>query len=147
MGPGSEAGTTEKLLPVPSVDRRHRQFCQLDAVDAADVERYHFGAVGLAAAREHVDAAVDAELMPDRLLVEEIFAQIFHAGAELKALRREEREMQSLLGADRAVARGHRGEVGGAFEPHHAAMAAAGVGLAVGHCRLRCRYQMPGSRR
>src|SRR5580704_19602233 len=60
-------------LPIASVDRRHRQSCQFDAVDAADVERHHLGAVRLAATREHVDAALDAELMPDRMLVEQIF--------------------------------------------------------------------------
>src|SRR5713226_437768 len=94
------------LLPVPPIDRRHREFRQFDSVDAADIERHHFGAVGPAAAREHVDAAVDAELMPDRVPVEHIFLQIVLAGAELKTLWRQEREMQALLGADRAVAGG-----------------------------------------
>ena len=61
-------------LPVPSVDRRHRQLRQLDAVDAADIERHHLGAVGLGAARKDLDAAVDAELVADGVLVEEIFA-------------------------------------------------------------------------
>src|SRR6267378_2500716 len=137
--PGSSPGmTSESLsrlrsLPVAPVDRRHREFCELDAVDAADVERHHFTAVGLAAAREHVDAAVVAELMPDRVPVEQVFLQIVLAGAELKTLRRQEREMQALLGADRAVAGGHHRKIGGAFEAHQAAMAAAGIGLRVGH--------------
>ncbi len=99
----------------------------------ADVERHHLGAVRLAAAREHLDAAVEAGLVLDRVLVEEIFAQIVLAGAKLKTLRRQECEMQALLGADRAVAGGDHGKVGGAFETHHAAMAAAGVGLGIGH--------------
>ena len=34
-------------LPVPAVDRRHLEFCELDAVDAGDVERDHGRAVGL----------------------------------------------------------------------------------------------------
>ena len=66
---------------VAPVDRRHRELRKLDAVDAADVQRHHLGAVRLPAAREHVDAAVCAQLMPDRMLVEEIFAQIVFAGA------------------------------------------------------------------
>ena len=57
----------------------------------------------------------------------------FFAGAELKALRRQEGEMQALLGADRTIARRHHGHVGGAFEAHLAAMAAAGIGLAIRH--------------
>ena len=63
-----------------SIDRRHRQLRQFDAVDAAHIERHHFAAVRLGAAREDVDAAIDAELMLDRVLVEEIFPQIFLAG-------------------------------------------------------------------
>ena len=54
----------------------------------------------------------------------------------------EEREMQALLGADRAVAGGHHGHVGGAFEAHLAAMAAAA-------CRSCCqasRSPLPNSR-
>jgi hypothetical protein len=86
-----------------------------------------------AAAREHVDAAVDAELMADCVLVEQIFPEIVLASAQLKALRRHEREMQALLGAYRAVAGGHHSKIGGAFEPHHAAMAAAGIGFGFGH--------------
>src|ERR1700759_152970 len=84
------------VSPVSSIDRRHRQFCKLDPVDAADVEGHHFGAVGLAATREHVDAAVDAELMPDRVLVEKIFPQIVLAGAQHKTLWRQECEMQAF---------------------------------------------------
>src|ERR1700719_4448301 len=80
----TEFAVRSSSLPVPSIDRHHRKFCKLDAVDAADVQRHHFGAVGLAAAREHVDAAVDAELVPDRVPVEHIFLQIVLAGAELK---------------------------------------------------------------
>src|SRR6267154_1142051 len=124
--PGSSPGmTSESLsrlrsLPVAPVDRRHREFCELDAV-------------GLAAAREHVDAAVVAELMPDRVPVEQVFLQIVLAGAELKTLRRQEREMQALLGADRAVAGGHHRKIGGAYEAHQAAMAAAGIGFCVRH--------------
>src|ERR1700689_870470 len=120
-------------LSVPSIDRRHRQLFQLDTVDATDVQRHHLGAVGLAAAREHVDAAVVAELMPDRMLVKQIFLQIILAGAQLETLRRQEREVQALLGADRAIARGHHCQIAGAFKPHHAAVAAAGVGLGEGH--------------
>jgi hypothetical protein len=67
------------------------------------------------------------------VLVEQIFLEVVLAGAQLKAVRRHEREMQALLGADRAVARGHHGEIGGAFEAHHAAMAAAGIGFGFGH--------------
>src|SRR5882672_11473174 len=126
------------LLPISSIDRRHRKLRKVNAVDAADVERYHLGAVGLAAAREHVDAAIDAELMPDRVLVEQIFLQIVLAGAELKTLRRQEREMQPLLGADRAVAGGHHGKIGGAFETHQPAMAAAGIDLDTGHRSAPC---------
>src|SRR6266566_7808674 len=74
--------------------------------------------------------------MPDGVLVEEIFLQVFLAGAELKARRRQKREMQPLLGADRAVARGHHGEIAGSFKPYLAAMAAAGKGLGGGHRQL-----------
>ena len=75
----------------------------------------------------------DAGLVLDGMLVEEIFAQVVLAGAKLKTRRRQECEMQALLGADRAVAGGNHGKVGGAFETHHAAMAAAGVGFCTGH--------------
>src|SRR6476620_7027629 len=71
------------VSPVPSIDRRHRQLRQLDAVDAADVYRDHLGAVRLAAAGKHFDAAIDAELMADRVLVEQVFLQVLLAGAEL----------------------------------------------------------------
>ena len=71
--------------------------------------------------------------MPDRVLVEQIFLQIILAGAQLKTLRGHEGKMQAFLGADRAVAGGHHRKVGGAFEPHHAAMAAAGIGFGFGH--------------
>src|SRR4029079_4981305 len=116
-------------LPVSAVDRRHRELRQLDAVDAAHIQRHHFAAVGLGAAGEDVDAAIHAELVADGVLVEEVFAQVFFAGAELKALRRQKREMQALLGADRAIAGGHHRHVGSAFEPDLAAMAAARKGL------------------
>src|SRR2546430_10266057 len=122
-----------RISPVASIDRRHVQFCQLDTVDAADVQRHHLGAVGLAAAREHLYAAIDARLMPDRVLVEQIFLEIILAGAQLKTLRGHEGKMQAFLGADRAVAGGHDSKIGRAFEPHPAAMAAAGTGFAVGH--------------
>src|SRR5258705_11363132 len=89
-----------QLLPVPSIDRRHRKLCQFNAVEAADVEGHHLGAVGLAAAREHLDAATDAELIPDRVLVEQIFFQIVLAGAEFKPLPRPECEIHPLLAAD-----------------------------------------------
>ncbi len=49
---------------------------------------------GFAAACEHVDAAIDAELMADRVLVEQIFLEIILAGAQLKTLRGHEGEMQ-----------------------------------------------------
>ena len=65
-------------------------------------------------------------------------AKIVFAGAQLEAFRRNEREMQALLGANRAVARGYHGEIRGAFEAHQAAMAAAGEGLAVGHRFAPC---------
>src|ERR1700738_4303086 len=135
------------ILPIPSVDRGHRQLCQFDAVDAADVERHHGCAVGLAAVCEDLHAAVDAGLMLDRVLVEQIFLQIVLAGAQHKAVRREEGEVQALLGADRTVARGYHREIAGAFEAHHAAMAAAGVGLAVRHRSAPLSHQTPGSRR
>jgi hypothetical protein len=48
---------------------------------------------------------------------------------------RHESEMQALLGADRAIAGGHHGKVGGAFETHQPAMAATGKGSRVGHRR------------
>src|SRR5260370_13164294 len=99
------------ISSVSSVNRRHRKFCKLDVVDAADVQRHHFGAVGLAAAREHVDAAVDAELMLYRVFVEQVFPQVLLAGAQMKTVRRQEGEMQALLGADRTVARGYHGKV------------------------------------
>ncbi len=130
---GVDRRVQKKSLPAPAVDRRHRKLCQLDAVDAGDVERHHLGAVGLVAAREHLDAAVDAELMFDRVLVEEIFLQIVLAGAQHKTRRRQERKMQALLGADRAVAGGHHGKIRGAFEAHQAAMAAAGIGPGIRH--------------
>src|SRR3977135_3811912 len=114
-----------KISPVPSLDRRHRELCQFNAVDTAHIQRHHVAAVGLGAAREDVDAAIHAELVADGVLVEEGFAQIVLAGAKLKALRRQKSEMQALLGADRAVAGRHHGHVGGAFEPDLAAMAAA----------------------
>src|SRR6202171_3067723 len=115
--------TLDLILTIPAINRRHRQLRKLDTVDATHIQRHHFGAVGLRTAREHVDAAIDAELMPDRVLVEQVFPQIFLAGAELKAIWGEEGEMQTLLSADRAVAGGHHGHVGGAFEAHLAAMA------------------------
>ena len=130
-------------LPAPAVDRRHLQFGQLDAVDAADIDRHHRGPVGLLAARKHFDAAIVAGLMTNRVLVEEIFPQVVFAGAELKTCRREKSEMQTPLGADRAVARGHHREIRGAFETHQAAMAAAGIGFAVRHRR----HHNPGTRR
>jgi hypothetical protein len=132
-----EATRSEAVSPltldVAPIDRRHRQLREIDAVDAADVKRNHLGAIGLKTAREHLDAAVDAELMPDRVLVEEVFFNIILAGAELKMLRRQEREMQALLGADRTIARRHHRQIGGAFETHQPAMAAAGVGPGLGH--------------
>ena len=79
----------------------------LDAVDAAHVQSDHVRPVGLLAPRKDVDAAIDAELVVDRVLVEKIFLQVFLAGAELKTLRVEEGEMQPLLGADRTVAGRH----------------------------------------
>ncbi len=108
---------------------------QVDAVDAADVQRHDVRAVGLLAAREHVDAAIDAELVADRVAVEEILLQVLGAGTELEARRRHEHEVQALLGADRAVAGGHHRHVGGAFEADLPAMAAAGVDLVLGHDR------------
>src|SRR5256885_15781810 len=86
-----------RISPVASIHRRHLQSCQLDTVDAADVQRHHLGAVGLAAAREHLYAAIDARLMPDRVLVEQIFLQTILACEQLTTLRRHEREMQDLL--------------------------------------------------
>src|SRR5438445_2958647 len=124
--PPRGASRNDEDSPAPPVDRRHRQLCKLDAVDAAHVERHHGGAVGLSAVREHLDAAIDAELVPDRVLVEQVFLEIFLTGAEYKTLRREEGEMQPVLGADRAVAGGDHRKVGGAFETHLSAVAAAG---------------------
>src|SRR3954454_2203045 len=67
--PGFDAahrpGMTALPSPIPSVNRRHLNLRQFDAVDAAHVERDHVAAVGLGAAGEHVDAAIDAELMAD----------------------------------------------------------------------------------
>src|SRR5258708_36234175 len=96
--------TAVVTLPIAPVDRRHLQFCQIDSVDAADVQRHHLGAVGLAAARKHIDAAVDAELMPDRVLVEQILLATILSCAQLKAVSPHQREMQNLLCADRAAA-------------------------------------------
>src|SRR5947209_18883285 len=105
MAGTSPAMTSGGGLPLhaPPIDRRHCELCEFDAVDAADVERHHLSAVGLAAAGEHLDPAVDTELVPDDVLVEEVFLQIFLAGAQHKAGRRHEGEVQALLGADRAV--------------------------------------------
>jgi hypothetical protein len=41
--------------------------------------------------------------------------------------------VQPLLGADRAIARGDHRKIGGAFEPHLAAMTAAGEIPLIGH--------------
>src|ERR1700746_298716 len=119
-------GMAVDVSPVPSVDRDHRELRQFDSVDAADVERHHVGAVGPLAAREHIDAAIAAELMLEGALVEQILLQDIAAYAQLKAHGRQEREVQALLGADRAVARGAHGQIGGALESHLAAVAAAG---------------------
>src|SRR6476619_5636445 len=83
-------GETERAegLPVPSINRRHRDLRQFDAVDATHIQRHHLAAVGLDAPREDVDAAIEAELVADGVLVEEVFAQIVLAGAELEALWR-----------------------------------------------------------
>src|SRR4029079_2828771 len=86
-------GMTAPPSHAPPIHRRHLQLRQFDAVDAAYVQRHHVAAIGLLAAREDVDAAIDAELVVDRVLVEEIFLQVFLAGAELKTLRVEEGEM------------------------------------------------------
>src|SRR5207302_7477386 len=93
-GARERSADAEIALSIPPSERRHRDLGELDAVEAADVQRYHLGAVGPLAAGEHVDPAVDAELMPDGVLVEEIFLEVFLAGTELKVLRRQEREMQ-----------------------------------------------------
>src|ERR1700758_4436553 len=103
----------QKASPAPSVDRYHRELRQFDSVDAADVERHHVGAVGSLAAREHVDAAIGAELVLEGALVEQILLQDITACAELKAHRRQEGEVEPLLGADRAVARGDHGKISG----------------------------------
>src|ERR1700742_3601011 len=99
LGAGSAASPRNDglLLRTPPIHRRHRDLRKLDAVNAAHIERYHFGAVRLVAAREDVDAAIDAELMSDGVLVEEIFLQIFFAGAQLEMSRRQEGEVQSFL--------------------------------------------------
>src|SRR5258705_8977996 len=117
----------------PAIHRRHLQLRQFDAVDAAYIQRHDVAAIGLLAARENIDAAIDADLVVDCVLVEEIFLQVFLAGAELKTLRVEEGEMQPLLGADRTVAGGDHRKIAGAFETYLAAMAAAGIGLAISH--------------
>src|SRR5580700_106291 len=139
---GSSPGMTSwraAALPIPPIDRRHRELRQLNAVDAAHIERNHVRAIRLGAAREHVDTAIIAELVADGVLVEQIFLQILLAGAQLKALRRHEGEVQALLGADRAVARSHHGEIRGALEADHAAMATAGECPRVGHASLSFR--------
>ena len=70
-----------------SIQRRHLQLRKFDAVDAAHIQRHHIAAIGLLTARKDVDAAIDAELVVDRVLVEEVFLQILLAGAELKVAR------------------------------------------------------------
>ncbi len=122
-------------LPAAAVHRHHREGREIDMVDGRDVERDHLGAVGLGAAREHLNPAFGAELVADGVLVEEIFLQHLGAGAKLKILRRQEREVQALLGADRAVARRDGCEIGGAFITHLAAMAATGVSASIRHPR------------
>ena len=52
----------DRRLPAPPVHRRHLDLGEIDAVEAADIDRDHLAPVGLGAAREHVDAAIDAEL-------------------------------------------------------------------------------------
>ena len=128
---------------MPAIDRRHRQLCELDAVDAADIERNDGRSVRLVAAGKHLDAAIVARLMMDGVFVEEVFFQVVFAGAELKARGREKGKVQAALGADRAVARRHHREIRGAFETHQAAMAAAGQGFGVGHRS----HHTPGTRR
>src|SRR5262249_30405624 len=117
----------------PSIHRRHRNLRKLDAVDAAHIYGDHFATVRAVAAREHVDAAIGAELVADSVLVEEIFLQILGAGTQLEALRWEIGAVLPLVGGDRPVAGAPHRETGGAFEPHLAAWPAAGIGLARGH--------------
>ena len=64
------------VLQVPPVNRRHRQRRKVDSVDATDVQGDDLGSIGLASAGEHVDAAIGAKLVTDRVLVEQIFPQV-----------------------------------------------------------------------
>jgi hypothetical protein len=134
---GQSTKLTSLLLDLPvspaaAIDHRHCELRQIDPVDAAHIQRHHIRAVGLLFEGEHLDAAINAVLMPDGMAIEQILFEIVLAGAKLKAPRRHEGEMQPFLGADRAVAIAHNRKIGGAFEAHLAAMAAAGVSLAAG---------------
>ena len=87
-----------------SVHRRHRSASKARCRRCSSRSAPPLAAIGLGAAREHVDAAIHAELVEEGARLEEIFAQVFVAGAELKALGRLRKlECDPFLGADRAV--------------------------------------------
>ncbi len=85
------------------------------------------------AARERLDTARAAEHVMDDVLVEPVFADRVQAAQQFELRGLHKGEPQAVLGADGTVAGDGLGEVGGRLIAHPAAVAAACIGLSIGH--------------
>src|SRR5690606_2212321 len=93
------------------VELRDLKALDVDALEAADVDGDHLGAVGTGARAEGADAAGLAEEVMHRLLAELIVGDVPLAGEELELALGDEGEDRARADADRAVAADGRREV------------------------------------
>ena len=103
--------------------RLHRERCDIDAVEAANVD------VDLVRVRarhvERMNAAGGAEGVPRRAGVEPVSGQGIGAAQKFELLRRDDQMQQAFLGADRTIAVGDARKIRGDAKPHPAAMTTA----------------------
>src|SRR5688572_15705276 len=102
-----------------------RKLLEIDALEAAGVDRRHALARRIDALAEGMDAAGRAEMMLDDVLVERVDLGVLLGSEETEVLARHEPEERSLARADGAIAGHHLLELAFDLELHACAMAAA----------------------
>jgi len=127
------SGTGQNQLQAAAVEGRGFERRNVDIVETAHIDRNHFIALRIPAARESAHAAVRTKQVMDGFLAKLVVLERVRAGAQREACRRHEGPERAALLADRAIAGRHVAEVGRHLETHLSAMAAAGIGHGPGH--------------
>src|SRR5438874_12937121 len=93
-----------RSLYASAVERHGRDACDVHAIEATNIDGYHFAAAWALPTRKGSHAALPAKQVMDNLFIELIIDELIRARAQRELLRRNEGPQRPAFRADRAVA-------------------------------------------